>query len=49
MHHQGQGTTEVDGDHFRSTGVKLWATVDDDDVVDANDDDRAEWELRVAT
>ena len=27
MHHQGQVTTEVGGDHFRSTGVKLWATV----------------------
>ena len=27
MHHQGQVTTEVGGDHFRSTGVKLWAAV----------------------
>ena len=27
MHHQGQVTTEVGGDHFRSTGVKFWATV----------------------
>ena len=27
MHHQGHETTEVGDDHFRSTGVKLWATV----------------------
>ena len=27
MHHQGQETTEVGGDHFRSTSDKLWATV----------------------
>ena len=28
MHHQGHETTEVGGDHFRSTGVKPWATVE---------------------
>ena len=27
MHHQGHETTEAGDDHFRSTGVKLWATV----------------------
>ena len=27
MHHQGHETTEVGGDHFRSTGVKLWPAV----------------------
>ena len=27
MHHQGHETTEVGDDHFRSTGVKLWVTV----------------------
>ena len=27
MHHQGHETTEVGGDHFRSTGVKLWLAV----------------------
>ena len=27
MHHQGHKTTEVGGDHFRSTGVKLRVTV----------------------
>ena len=27
MHHQGHETTEVGDDHFRSTGVKLWAAV----------------------
>ena len=28
MHHQGHETTEVGGDHFRSTSVKLWAAVE---------------------
>ena len=27
MHHQGHETTEVGGDHSRSTGVKLWLAV----------------------
>ena len=30
MHHQGHETTDVGDDHFRSTGVKLWATVPED-------------------
>ena len=33
MHHQGHETTEVSGDHFRSTGVKLWPAVSESHVL----------------
>ena len=35
MHYQGYETTEVGCDHFRSTSVKLWATVGVDELRDS--------------
>ena len=42
MHHQGHETTEVGGDHFRSTGVKLWATVNRQRITDEEEKEEEE-------
>ena len=41
MHHQGHETTEVGYDHFRSTGVKLWATVHEERSVREGENKKA--------